>query len=98
MCTGDMPTVSEEVTIFSHSKSDTAVRVQHDSLLTRHVLSGGVDAGEGTSGLHHVLGPGVTPLDVGGVHLAEHLENICALCVAFTRFVVTRQHSRTWSC
>lgn len=43
------------------------------AMLTRHVLSGGVDAGEGTGGLHHVVGSGVAPLDVSGVHLAVHL-------------------------
>ena len=43
-------------------------------VLTRHVLSGGVDASEGARGLHHVVGPGVAPLDVSGVHLAEHLQ------------------------
>lgn len=41
--------------------------------LTRHVLSGGVDAGEGASGLHDVVRARIAPLDVSGVHLAEHL-------------------------
>lgn len=58
------------------------------SSLTRQVLSGGVDAGEGASGLHHVVRARVAPLDVSGVHLAEHL--VTRSC----RVVIGNRHNK----